>query len=99
MYRDVTQWHKIRDLILERGTPKKRVSRDTGISRQTINKMLRQENPPIHGPRHYPKLGPYIFATDGLVRESICSTPRADLTTRDIVERLRRENGSPAAVV
>jgi transposase len=93
MYRDVAQWHEIRSRILERGTPKKQVARDTGISRHTINKMLMHENPPSHGPRRYPKLGPYISAIDRLVRESASSTPKADLATRDIVERLRREHG------
>jgi transposase len=93
MYRDVAQWHEIRSRILERGTPKKQVARDTGISRHTINKMLMHENPPSHGPRRYPKLGPYISAIDQLVRESASSGPKADLTTRDIVGRLRREHG------
>jgi hypothetical protein len=68
MYRDVAQWHQIRRRILERGTPKRQVSRDTGISRHTIKKMLMRENPPSHGPRRYPKLEPYISAIDGLVR-------------------------------
>jgi transposase len=91
MYRDVAQWHQIRRRILGKRAPKKQVSRDTGISRRTINKMLMHENPPRYGPRPplYPKLGPYIFAID----ELIASTPAADLTIRDIVEHLRREHG------
>jgi transposase len=91
MYREVAQWRRVRRCILEKGTPKKQVARDTGISRQTINKMLMHGNPPRYGPRLplYPKLGPYISAID----EFISSTPAADLTVRDIVERLRREHG------
>jgi hypothetical protein len=76
------------------GTPKKQVSRDTGISRQTINKMLRHENPPGYGPRLRPTLGPYIPAIDRLVHEILLATPAAGLTIRGIVERLRREQGS-----
>ena len=91
MYREVAQWRHVRRCILEKGTPKRQVARDTGISRRTINKMLMHENPPRYGPRPplYPKLGPYISAID----ELISSTPAADLTIRDIVERLRREHG------
>src|SRR5215470_20412917 len=91
MYREVAQWRHVRRSILEKGTPKKQVARDTGISRRAINKMLMHENPPRYGPRPplYPKLGPYTSAID----ELISSTPAADLTIRDIVERLRREHG------
>jgi lambda repressor-like predicted transcriptional regulator len=46
MYRDARQWRDIRRRILEKGTPKKRVSAETGISRKTINKMLAHEHPP-----------------------------------------------------
>jgi hypothetical protein len=90
MYREVAQWRQIRRRILEKGTPKKQVVRETRISRRTINKMLLHENPPGYGPRPpiYPKLGPYISAIDGLMQE-----PMSYLTIRDIVERLRREHG------
>jgi transposase len=93
MYREVAQWRQIRCRILEKGTPKKQVSRDTGISRQTIHKMLKHENPPGYGPRLRPTLGPYIPAIDRLVHEIVLATPAADLTIRGIVERLRREQG------
>jgi hypothetical protein len=78
MYREVAQWRHVRRSILEKGTPKRQVARDTGISRRTINKMLMHENPPRYGPRPplYPKLGPYISAID----ELISSNPAADLT-------------------
>jgi hypothetical protein len=95
MYREVAQWRQIRRRILEKGTPKKQVARETGISRRTINKMLLHENPPGYSrrPPRYPKLGPYISTIDGLMQESMSSTSAADLTIRDIVERLRREHG------
>jgi hypothetical protein len=59
MYREVAQWRHIRRRIQEEETPKKQVSRETGISRRTINKMLTHEHPPGYGPRppRYPKLG------------------------------------------
>jgi hypothetical protein len=91
MYREVAQWRRIR----EEGAPKKQVSRETGIGRQTINRMLAHENPPSYGPRppRYPKLGPYISAIDRLLHEAVSLTPAADMTIQDIVERLRRDEG------
>lgn len=95
MYRDVAQWRQIRSRIREQGVPKKQVSRETGISRWTINKMLTYENPPGYGPRPpaYPKLGPYISAIDRLLHEAISLVPAADMPIRRIVERLRRDEG------
>jgi hypothetical protein len=43
MYCYVRQWCHIRRRILDEGIPKKRVARETGIIRQTINKMLTYE--------------------------------------------------------
>jgi transposase len=95
MYREVAQWRYIRRLIREKGTPKKQVSRETGISRQTINKMLTLENPPSYGPRplQYPRLGPYISAIDRILHDALSLTPAADVRIQDIVERLRRSEG------
>ncbi len=88
MYQGVAQWRQIRRRILEKGTPKKQVARETGLSRPTINKMLLHKTPPGYGPRLpiYPKLGPYISAIDRLMQAS-----GADIAIRDIVEQLRRE--------
>lgn len=95
MYCDVRQWRHIRRRILEKGTPKKRVSSETGISRRTINKMLTHEHPPGYGPRRrrYPKLGPYIHTIDQLLHDNGSFPPAANMTIRDIVQHLRREEG------
>jgi transposase len=95
MYCDVAQWRHIRRLVLEKGKPKKQVSRETGIGRRTINKMLKYENPPGYGPRpsHLSKLLPFIPMIDQLLSEGASLPPRASLTIRDIVDRLRREEG------
>ena len=95
MYREVAQWRQIRRRIREKGTPKKQVSRETGISRRTINKMLTHENPPGYGPRptRYPKLGPYISAIDRLLHDAAFLAPAADMTIKEVVERLRHDEG------
>ena len=95
MYCDAQQWQHIRRRIMAKGTPKKQVSRETGISRQTINRMLAHEYPPGYQPRprRYPKLGPYIHTIDRILHNTILFSTKADLTIRDIVGHLRREEG------
>ena len=79
MYCDVGQWRHIRRRILEKGTPKKQIARETGVSRRTINKMLTHEHPPGYGPRplRYPKLEPYIQTIDRLLHDTISFPPGA----------------------
>jgi transposase len=93
MYRDDRQWADIRRRILEKGMPKKQVARESGISRRTINKMLRHEHPPGYGPRppNYRKLGPYISAIDRRLHDTVSSPLAPDLTIQGIVGYLRRE--------
>jgi transposase len=50
MYRDPKQWAYIRRLILEEGHSRKGVARKTGLSRQTIRKMLKSPRPPREAP-------------------------------------------------
>jgi hypothetical protein len=85
----------IRRRILEKGTPKKRVSAETGISRKTINKMLAHERPPGYRPRRrsYPKLAPYIHTIDRLLYDNNSFPLAVNMTIRDIVQHLRREEG------
>jgi hypothetical protein len=44
MHRNPEEWRRIRQQV-ECGIPKRQVSRETGISRQTIKKMLLNEHP------------------------------------------------------
>src|SRR5215469_12497763 len=46
MYRDPKQWAYIRRLILEKGTSRRGVARQTGLSRKTVRKMLASPRPP-----------------------------------------------------
>jgi transposase len=94
MYCDARQWRDIRRRILEQGAPKKRVSAETGISRQTINKMLAHEQPQGYRRRRsrYPKLALHIHTIDRLLIASD-SNPAVNMTIQDIVQHLRREEG------
>lgn len=46
MYRDPKQWAYVRRLVLEKGGSRKGVSRKTGLSRNTVRKMLACPRPP-----------------------------------------------------
>src|SRR5271170_6232820 len=95
MYCDVRQWRQIRRRILEQRAPKKRVSAETGVSRQTINKMLAHEHPPGYRRRRsrYPKLAPYTHTIDRLLNDNDSFPPAVNMTIQDIVQHLRREEG------
>ena len=95
MYCDVRQWREIRRRVLEQGAPKKRVSAETGISRQTINKMLAHEQPPGYRRRRsrYPKLAPHIHTIDRLLIDNDSFPLAVNMTIQDIVQHLRREEG------
>jgi hypothetical protein len=95
MYRDILQWRQIRRRIREDGAPKRQVARETGISRNTINKILKHEGPPGCAPRppYYPKLGPYIPAIEQMLTESASKAPASRMTIQDIVKHLRRDKG------
>jgi hypothetical protein len=93
MYRDVALWRQVRHRVLDSGTSKRRISKETGISRPTIRKMAAFERPPDYGPRitRYPKLGPYIGTIDRLLEKSISSSDPVHLTIRELTARLRRD--------
>jgi hypothetical protein len=61
MYRDITQWSGIRDRVLRKGVSIRQVARETGISPETIRKMVDHPLPLPYLPRSrsYPSLGPH----------------------------------------
>ncbi len=95
MYRDAPQWRDIRRRVREEGIPKKRISRETGISRRTINKMLAYELPPgyPHRPPRFPKLGAYTVTIDRLLADGPSLPSAADLTITAIFNYLRGDEG------
>jgi transposase len=95
MYRNAKQWRQIRRSILENGAPKRKISRETGISRKTINKILTHKDPPRYTPRrrNYPKLGPYIPRINQLLLDKNSVPISTGMTIQDIVRLLRQEDG------
>ena len=95
MYRDVEQWSNIRRQILQKGVSIHQVSRDTGIDRKTVRKMLAHPLPKPYGPRSrsYPKLGPHTASIQRMLRENATLPPTARHSVRTIYERIREEEG------
>ena len=94
MYCDVQQLRHIRRRILEQqGTPKKRVSAETGISRKTINKMLAHEEPPGYSRRRSRYPNTTIHTIDRLLKRNDSFPLAVIMTIQDIVQHLRREEG------
>jgi DNA-binding transcriptional regulator LsrR (DeoR family) len=46
MYRDVTQWTRIRRCVLTGGVSQRNITREAGISRETVRKMIEFPIPP-----------------------------------------------------
>ena len=95
MYRDVEQWSNIRHQILQKGVSIHQVSRDTGIDRKTVRKMLAHPLPKPHGlrSRSYPKLGPHTASIQRMLRENATLPPTARHSVKTIYERIREEEG------
>jgi transposase len=69
MYRDRTQWMKIRRRILVDEISIRQVVRETGISRKTIRKMLANRWPKPYGPRSPEDTKPQPIALSSLRRD------------------------------
>ena len=95
MYRDVTQWSSIRNRILGKGIPIRQVVRETGISRETVRKMLDHPLPQPYGPREprRPKLGPHTASVRRMLHENAALPSAARLSVKAIYERIRDEEG------
>ena len=55
MYHDVAQWTMVRRKVLEEGVSRRQLARQTGLSRNTIRKMLLHELPQpykVRTPKH-----------------------------------------------
>ena len=95
MHRNPEEWRRIRRQVLEYGKPKKQVSRETGVSRQVIKKMLLNEHPTVYRPRppRYPKLGPYLGVIDRLLCFESGPQMSRKLAYGDVLKYLRDNEG------
>jgi transposase len=96
MYSDTDQWLRIRHRILVEGISRKQIVRDTGISINTIRKMLRYPEPVSCGPkqRAFPKLGPYMDMIRRMLKSEDDSSDTPIPSPREIYERMREQGYS-----
>jgi hypothetical protein len=93
LYRDVEQWSNIRRQIVQMGASINHVSRETGIDRKTVRKMLAYPIPKPYGPRsrNYPKLGPHTATIRRMLCENAILPPTARRSVKAIYETIRDE--------
>jgi transposase len=95
MYRDVAQWSGIRDRVLRKGVSIRQVARETGISPETIRKMVNHPLPLPYRPRsrRHPKLGPHMGSIQRMLQENATLSPSARLSIKAIYELIRDTEG------
>jgi transposase len=95
MYRDIAQWLKVRHQVLVEGISQRQIERETGISRDTIRKMLAHPHPQPYGPRSHrcSKLGPHTASIQRMLQENAILPPTARLSIHAMYERIRDQEG------
>ena len=95
MYRDPVQWSRIRKQIRRKETSIRGVCRETGISCNTVKKMLLHPLPPMRKPRTFalPVLAPHVATIRRLISENDSLPPRSRLSIKTIYEHIKsKEN-------
>ena len=96
MYRDVTQWTRVRRRVLTGGVSQKQIERETGISRTTVRKMIEFPIPPGYRRKRAvdrPKLGPCLELINHIVKEDQGKSKQQQHTARQIWESLKEKLG------
>src|ERR1022692_71855 len=94
MFKDIAQWTRIRRRVLRGGVSQRRMALETGISPQTVRKMLKFILPPGYQrqqPIQRPKLGPWIGVIDQIVKQDGTRPKKQRNTAKRIWQRLREE--------
>jgi transposase len=87
---------RVRRAVLVEGRSQREVAREFGISRKTIQKMLRYAVPPGYQrqqPVKRPKLGPWLGVIESMQEEDQRRPAKQRHTAKRIFERLKEEHG------
>ena len=87
---------RVRRAVLVDGRSQREVAREFGISRKTIQKMLRYAVPPGYRrqqPVKRPTLGPWVGVIDAMQEEDTRRPAKQRHTAKRIFERLKEEHG------
>jgi len=95
MYRDLTQWRRIRRRVLTGGVSQSQVARETGMARKTVRKMIESPIPPefrrmkpITGTTKWPCLG----LIEQILKEDQGKPKRQQHTQRQLWEWLKEDH-------
>lgn len=93
MYRNHTLWANIRKRVLEKGISRRQVSKETGLHRKTIRKILIHENPPDYSRASTESCCAvkYKKIINGFLKANNQLNPEGQYTTRDIYNYLVSE--------
>ena len=89
---------RVRRAVLVEGRSQRAVAREFGLSRTTVQKMLRYAVPPGYQRQQAikrPKLGPWVGVIDAILEEDKHRPAKQQHTAKRIFERLREEHGFP----
>jgi transposase len=87
---------RVRRAVLVEGQSRRSVAREFGISRKTVDKMLRYSVPPGYQrqqPARRPKLGPWVGVIDAILTEDKTRPAKQRHTAKRIFEQLKEEYG------
>jgi len=87
---------RVRRAVLVEGRSQRSVARDFGLSRTTVQKMLRFAVPPGYQrqqPVKRPKLGPWIGVIDAILEDDKQRPVKQRHTAKRLFDRLREEHG------
>jgi len=92
----VETYGRVRRAVLVDGRSQREVAREFGISRKTIQKMLRYAVPPGYERQQVvkrPKLGPWLGTIDAILEDDKKRPAKQRHTAKRIFERLKQEYG------
>jgi len=96
MHTDPVQWSRIRKLVLAEGQSIRGVARSQHLSRSTVRKMLRQEQPAQYRrPIRLAVIAPYASAIDAMLTEDEVKPQQERRTMKAVYESLRDQHGYP----
>jgi transposase len=95
VYHDVAQWTMVRQKVFDKGHSRRRVAKETGLSRNTIRKMLLDKLPQPYKPRtpRHPALQQYTATLDAFASLSVTTALGHRVSMSEIYRYLKREEG------
>ena len=99
MYHDVAQWTMVRRKVLEEGVSRRQLARQTGLSRNTIRKMLLHELPQPYKPRtrKHPALRQHTATLDAIATSSVFTIVPHQVSISEIYRYLKRQENYSAS--